>query len=460
MCLNPPIIFDRRFPTGVFHGALEWVEGYLCVSSPYRTIIYPPDTLHRNTTAVCCRHNCNFSWTTLKVISYCTLILPLVALLARAILRYSLKIPATTSCYVEVYSDNHCRCDTLFHTIFYRHTNPCPPIDLKKSIIRPSEAIAQSDPSLKMSPQGSQVDLIGTLPEDVIQLIIDQIDFDSKVRFGQTCHYAQQIVSKLFNKQPAIIIYENIKNLSSHSINDYWRYLSIPYQNHPFHVLLADESLDPRSWVFLMDSLMRRLDKEEPGEPISLRYFRINRFLFTLSFDLRYRFYNYLVDYQLPKYRTFFCFHLILTMLTLEQDSGQHKENEIVHLLNKYLSAQANRLITINSSTGPSINCNEWFGSDCRSSLWNASNGSIVPLHDEIPLHFKVPLHEIPLNLLETLQKRILDLFREKKAEEEFSIFISLTDATTMPVTFLRPLTEWMSREGIRYTYDAPKRDT
>lgn len=76
--------------------ALETVDEYLYLGlwSQFRVSIFAPDQVHPQAWAMQDRENCSRSWTniTLKVLSYGILIFPLIALLAKATLRWSLQV--------------------------------------------------------------------------------------------------------------------------------------------------------------------------------------------------------------------------------------------------------------------------------------------------------------------------------------------------------------------------------
>jgi hypothetical protein len=114
----------------------------------------------------------------------------------------------------------------------------------------------------------------------------------------------------------------------------------------------------------------------------------------------------------------------------LHREEGQNEEGITDRLVNEYFSAQANRLITVNGSVGPTIDCEEWFGDGiCVCSLWEMSFSDFGS--------------EIPPAFLMAFQNRIYALSRERGEQGigERPITISLTNTANLPVFFLTPLT-------------------
>ncbi len=90
-----PITYEKENKTGS-ERALEWVEEYFYLGGKFRVSIFEekPGGESSRLYAMGNRLDCHRSWTNvaIKVVSYCTVVLPLVALMVKAALRYYLGI--------------------------------------------------------------------------------------------------------------------------------------------------------------------------------------------------------------------------------------------------------------------------------------------------------------------------------------------------------------------------------
>jgi hypothetical protein len=319
-----PVIYKNPIKTGS-EQALEMIDEYFYLGNTSRVTIFAPDSAHPQSWAMKNRHDRHRSWTNIaiKVASYCTVIIPLVALLGKAILRCSLKV---SSIKVE---------QQFVPGIF--------------------------------------------VPSDVLQEIGSFLSYPDQGKLAQVAMFTRNAAlhaQRYYIKLMAPFKTE-IEALPPEPLTD------AHFQRLLVELVTSHAAGHPKHWVPLMDSLMGHLGPHVTVNDIVQKHARIADLLATskkpISPDKIYQFCKYLGVKQLSKTQPWIGYRA-LEQYALNPQLDSPSVNQA---LKEYLTQQANRCITavsdafflpgqrmLNFQT-TTIDPRQWFGLNREEhSLW------------------------------------------------------------------------------------------
>lgn len=241
-----PVVYNNQIKT-IPEQALETIDEYFYLGDKFRVSIFAPDAEHPQSWAMQNRQDRHRSWTNIaiKVASYCTVIIPLVALLVKAILR----------CYLQVSS-----------------------IQVQQQFVPSSRIEAR-------------------VPTEALQHIGSFLSYQDQAQLAQVGIFARDIQQYYIDLMAPLKTEIEALPAGPLADGDFQRLLvglvTSPAAGHPKH------------WVPLMDALMGHLGPDDTVNGIVQKHAHIADLLATteqpISSDQIYQFCRYLGRKQLSK---------------------------------------------------------------------------------------------------------------------------------------------------------------
>jgi hypothetical protein len=334
-----PVFYSNQIKT-IPQQALETIDEYFYLGGKFRITIFDPNAEHPQSWAMQNHQNRHRSWinVTLKVVSYCTIILPLVALLIKATLR----------CYLQV------------------------------SSIRVQQGSVPSS-CMEVRLLNEALQYIGSFLSYQDQAQLAQAAIFTRDAARDTQQYYIDLMAPLKTEIEALPVGPIARG-------DFQRLLG--------GLVTSPAAIHPKHWIPVMDALMRRLGSDDTVNGIVQKHSNIANLLATseqpISSDQIYEFCRYLGRKQLSKIMPWIGYR------ALEQYSLKPQLNSVSvnKAIKEYLTQQAKKHIQARSNgyflpnnrmlsfQETNIDPRKWFGFNREeNSLWTqpgAQNGEIA----------------------------------------------------------------------------------
>ncbi|MFI5333927.1 MAG: hypothetical protein ACHQT8_02025, partial [Chlamydiales bacterium] len=306
-----PVIYENQIKT-LPQQALEAVDEYFYLGNKFHVTIFAANAEHPRSWAVQSSYIRDRSWTNvaIKVCSYCNLIFPLIALLAKAILRSYLQVSSLRMSPVE---------SRGIHIPEQQHA---PRIEVRLPTRVPHQFSS---------------DIEARLPIDTLQNIVSFLTHQDRGRFAQAALFGHHTVQHY--NEAIDPLKREIASLPPGPFagNDFQKFL-VP-------LVISSAAGDPKHWAPLMDALMRRLAPEKTVDDVLQRHANMADLLVRseqpISADQLYQFCRYLGQKQLSERHPWIGYRALEQYLLKPQLNSEG----VNKALKEYLTRQAAKLI-------------------------------------------------------------------------------------------------------------------